>query len=210
METDARLEELFQALPLDRAMGLLVGATTPHSAHGVILSEPPNDLKSDPLLPASRRTSPVPDLQPGEVVRLHGVEHSEQPNTRAVLAHHDAVSVARELVGGVSAPAPVLAGLWLYVDDLDRSHTISQDIHTATGSYWHAIMHRREGDFWNSKDWFRKVGDHPVIAQIGYDPLQFADDCEADRGQNAAALVELQRREWKALFDWCLREAELD
>lgn len=151
METDARLEAtlkgLFEALPLDRAMGSLVG--------------------------------------------------SRESGSEGI----------RELVGGVSAPAPVLAGLWLYVDDLDRSHAISQDIHTSTGSYWHAIMHRREGDFWNSKYWFRKVGDHPVIAQIGYDPFQFVDDCETDRGQNAAALVELQRREWKALFDWCLKES---
>lgn len=111
------------------------------------------------------------------------------------------------LVSGISAPAPVLAGLWLYVDDLDRSHSISQEIHTPTGSYLHAIMHRREGDFWNSKYWFRKVGDHPTIAQIGYDPFLFVDDCEADRGKDAAHLVELQRREWKALFDLCVMEA---
>jgi hypothetical protein len=59
-----------------------------------------------------------------------------------------------------------LAGLWLLYDDLDRSHTISQSIHTPTGNYWHAIMHRREGDFGNSKYWFDRVGDHPV-----FDPL---------------------------------------
>jgi hypothetical protein len=44
-----------------------------------------------------------------------------------------------------SRPA-LVAGLWLYVDDLDRSHTVSQSIEDATGSYWHGIMHRREGD----------------------------------------------------------------
>ncbi len=40
------------------------------------------------------------------------------------------------------ANRPELAtGLWLYVDDLERSHAISQGIESATGSYWHAIMH---------------------------------------------------------------------
>src|SRR5687768_10504407 len=50
-----------------------------------------------------------------------------------------------------------LAGLWLYHDFLDESHTLSQCIDTPSGSYWHAIMHRREGDFANSKYWFRRV-----------------------------------------------------
>ena len=42
-----------------------------------------------------------------------------------------------------------LAGLWLYHDFLDESHRISQEIETPTGSYWHGLMHRREGDFGN-------------------------------------------------------------
>src|SRR2546426_5983164 len=45
------------------------------------------------------------------------------------------------------------AGLWLYVDNLERSHTVSQGIETSTGSFWHGIMHRREGDFSNSHHW---------------------------------------------------------
>src|SRR5690349_1351212 len=40
-----------------------------------------------------------------------------------------------------------LAGLWLRFDFLDESHEISQSIADANGSYWHAIMHRLEGDF---------------------------------------------------------------
>ena len=43
-----------------------------------------------------------------------------------------------------------ISGVWLLHDYLDESHKISQDIDTTSGSFWHGIMHRREGDFWNS------------------------------------------------------------
>jgi hypothetical protein len=63
----------------------------------------------------------------------------------------------------------VEAGLWLLAGQLDRSHTISQSIDSADGSYWHGIMHRREGDFSNANYWFRRVGRHPVLSRLtGY------------------------------------------
>lgn len=54
------------------------------------------------------------------------------------------------------------AGLHLLNDSLDASHTCSQQVENATGSYWHGIMHRMEGDYWNAKYWFRMAGVHPV------------------------------------------------
>jgi hypothetical protein len=57
----------------------------------------------------------------------------------------------------------LMAGLHLSNDSLDRSHSYSQQIEDdSTGCYWHAIMHRMEADFWNSKYWFRQAGRHPV------------------------------------------------
>src|SRR5262245_3674168 len=53
-------------------------------------------------------------------------------------------------VADESAARCCLAGLWLAHDFLDESHAISQEIETPDGSYWHAIMHRREPDYWNS------------------------------------------------------------
>jgi hypothetical protein len=108
-----------------------------------------------------------------------------------------------------------LAGMWLLHDFLEESHAISQSIETPSGSYWHAIMHRREGDFFNSKYWYRRVGRHPVIDRIGeqlggsYDPFQFVDRCEAAvRGKNDPDVcLDIQQLEWELLFDYCYRMA---
>lgn len=120
-----------------------------------------------------------------------------------------------------TAAALCRAGLWLAYNFLDHSHRISQDDPTSEGSYWHAIMHRREPDAWNSKYWFRRVGDHPVIAQLrqqaaatlGYDytsPFEFVDFCERVRGHGSAEeqlARQVQRLEWQLLFDHCYRLA---
>ncbi len=60
-------------------------------------------------------------------------------------------------------PPLCAAGLWLRFDVLDESHSISQqDEGDPDHDFWHAIMHRREPDAWNSKYWWRRVGSHPV------------------------------------------------
>lgn len=128
-----------------------------------------------------------------------------------------------------------LAGVWLLHDELDESHTISQSISNATGSYWHAIMHRREGDFSNSKYWFRNVGDHPAFEPLAtrtadlamehnavgvlpagpfpshsWDPFAFVDLVQgavAGRNDHAAFARAVQQAEWETLFDYCYREA---
>jgi len=122
---------------------------------------------------------------------------------------------ARDCVESVLA-SPALAGdpslaagLWLYVDDLNASHTISQGIETATGSFWHGIMHRREGDFSNSHYWFHRVGAHPAIKTIAdYEPHRFIDEVSAKHAKAPADLVARQRREWVALFEWCANQPE--
>ena len=96
------------------------------------------------------------------------------------------------------------AGLWLYVDNLDRSHTISQSLDGTTGALWHGIMHRREGDFSNSHYWMRQTAGHPLLhARPDLEPHAFIDRVAASRGKDDPALVSHQREEWKALFEWC-------
>lgn len=108
-----------------------------------------------------------------------------------------------------------LSGLWLYHDFLEQSHHISQDLDTPTGSYWHAIMHRREPDPSNSKYWWRHVGSHPVFGLLekefgAWDASAFVDRCEACRGTGSADEMECRRiqlREWQILFEWCFQNA---
>ena len=67
-----------------------------------------------------------------------------------------------------------LSGIWLLYDQLDRSHDFSQQIKTSAGSFWHGIMHRREGDFSNAKYWFRSVGDHPLYESLAEEARRIA------------------------------------
>ena len=135
-------------------------------------------------------------------------------------------------VTDTDAARACLAGLWLYHDFLDESHSLSQELHTAEGSYWHGLMHRREPDFSNSKYWFRHVGTHAVFEplcadaaklaagappqaafltrQIHWDPFAFIDLCEASHtGRTPCAMLcrQIQQREWELVFDHCYQAA---
>ena len=128
----------------------------------------------------------------------------------------------------------MMAGLWLWHDWLGESHTISQKLHSPTGSFWHAIMHRREGDFSNAKYWYAKCAKHPVLPSLNARASEILNPLPADKvllrltanGWNANAFVDfveqlqdrpsdphyrlavtLQRLEWQALFDHCTRAA---
>ena len=124
----------------------------------------------------------------------------------------------RERLQSVRLPPVCMAGLWLYFDFLEESHRISQSLPTAEGSFWHAIMHRREPDAWNSKYWWRRVGRHPVLErlqqlapQLGYQytsPEAFVDFCEAVRGSGShqeQLARQVQLLEWQLLFDYCYK-----
>lgn len=152
--------------------------------------------------------APMPGLRDGpicpELVDFLGQAAStgdQAGNTWPEIPGH----VARHLV----------SGLWLVAGDIDRSHTISQDLRSAEGSFLHGIMHRREGDFGNAKYWFRRVGSHPVIdflanqVDLRYgDRYAFIDLCEkvpiGDDGAAATACLEIQWLEWQALMAHCV------
>ncbi len=105
-----------------------------------------------------------------------------------------------------------LAAVWLLHGHLDEAHALCQDVPTPSGSYWHGVMHRREGDYGNAQYWFRRAGEHPACAAIApdWDPIAFVDEARhavKQGGAQAEACAERQRAEWRALFDHCWREA---
>jgi hypothetical protein len=138
-------------------------------------------------------------------------------------------------VADIDDASALLSALWLWHDHLEESHRISQSLENKTGSFWHAIMHRREGDFSNARYWYARCAGHPVLPAIAasaaglLNPLPaeklylrltaggqwngsaFVDLVEqahraADHPQRALA-VSLQQLEWRLLFDHCTRAA---
>lgn len=118
---------------------------------------------------------------------------------------HEAAARWVESHQSLAPNAHSLAGLWLYVGDLDRSHGLSQGLDDSTGAAWHAVMHRREGDHCNSKYWYRRAEGHPALRRgLGMEPQRFVDLVAKAAGDDPE-LLDLQRREWLALFEHSLQ-----
>jgi hypothetical protein len=162
------------------------------------------------------------------------VTGSGNSRARTLLDQADAERMITGAIASREDARAMLAGLWLWHDWLDESHRISQDLHSSTGSFWHAIMHRREGDFSNSKYWYARCASHPVLAMIyqnasaainplpadkrllrlvnmSWNPNAFVDLVESVHDEPDDPLhriaVSLQQLEWRMLFDHCTRAA---
>ena len=122
--------------------------------------------------------------------------------------------------------------LWLY-GFLDEAHRLTQQDASSEGAYWHALVHRSEGDFSNSLYWFNRVGVHPLHARLRtgvqeamegrswegwqtlvegpqWQPGRLVAMCErAARGELAepAVLCEVARIEYHLLMEFVLAQA---
>jgi hypothetical protein len=170
-------------------------------------------------LPAARILSEIraagrPSLGPGP--RREGVFR------RALRDLSDEGLLGTREIPDRDAAASIRAGLLLFSGDLDGAHRISQELETPDGSYWHALVHRREPDYSNARYWFRRVGSHPVpgellqafrgrkgaaaeISSSGlWDPCRMVDLVEAAlkgrRGELVDDLEEIQEREMLLLL----------
>lgn len=132
----------------------------------------------------------------------------------------------------------MLAGLWLWHDGLEECHRIVQKSPEGdegrTYSFWHAIMHRREGDFSNSKYWYARAAGHPMIQTLaghagplinrapadksllrlvanGWNPNVLVDLAESVYSNEDDArypiAIQLQQLEWRVLWEYCARLA---
>ncbi|RKN84206.1 hypothetical protein [Paenibacillus ginsengarvi] len=100
---------------------------------------------------------PLPSLKPEAVW---------DKDLDAAIASRSGAWTASLQAGSRADGLSFVAGLYLCNESLDASHTLSQNIETPAGSYWHGIMHRMEGDYWNSKYWMRRVGRHPIYPAL--------------------------------------------
>ena len=186
----------------------------------------------DVLSPAARAAA---EVNAGEAYTRLVVRGDGWQGAKAVLSPLRPEALLAGSVRSTDDAQLLLAGLWLWHDHLGESHTISQSIATATGSYWNAIMHRREGDFSNAKYWYARCRNHPVLDEIpalaratlaviatttgplhrlvdgSWDPDAFVDVVEGVHRMPDDPMYEtavrLQQLEWRALFDHCARKA---
>lgn len=116
-------------------------------------------------------TTELPELGPGPRV---GVWSQSALNAKldALLPKTGLPSTRQDLVRAL---------VLLWHDHLEASHTLSQGVENADGSFVHAIMHRREPDAGNSKYWWRRVGNHlafPELARRVGELLAGSRQCE--------------------------------
>jgi hypothetical protein len=159
---------------------------------------------------------------------LHRLIPGETYSTTLVLRIREADDSAIAGEKTVSQPGNfglVRGGLLYAVDAIHEAHNFFQDAKSDLGSYWHGMMHRREGDFDNARYWFRRAGTLPCFAglhraasqysadmakQPSWDPYLFTGLCEQARfGEEeiVAELLKLQRTEFDTIFNYTWRQS---
>jgi hypothetical protein len=164
-------------------------------------------------------------LQENLLKKLIPSEPLDYEIVRRIQAADDSAIAGNAPLKNAEAFALVRGGLLYAVDAIHEAHAIFQDAKGDLGSYWHGMMHRREGDFDNARYWFRRSGVLPVFSEMhraasetatvmarqsNWDPYLFTGECEQARfgeTEGLAELSKLQKVEFEALFDYCWRNA---
>jgi hypothetical protein len=156
-------------------------------------------------------------LIPTDVADSELVRRVREVDLAAIAGHHE--------IADWKSFSLVRGGLFYLLDALAEAHTIFQEAKGDLGSYWHGMVHRREGDFDNARYWFRRAGELPIFTEIhraaanhselmarqsNWDPYLFVGQCEQARFGDDGSLWELmalQRVEFDSLFDYSWRQS---
>jgi len=190
-------------------------------------------VSTDGLSPLARKILSIDPVQAYNRLVVKGPGNTE---AASLLQDASPASLLHGNPPASDAASLVQAGLWLWHDWLDESHRVCQSVDTHDGAFWHAIMHRREGDFPNSKYWYAKCDGHALFDTIGanaqaainpwpadmqllklnyngWKPAAFVDFVEhihkTPDDPRAPLAVALQQLEWRSLFDHCVRLAQV-
>ncbi len=139
------------------------------------------------------------DITPRDIFLRHVIDRYSVKGPHSGSAHANIAATA------------LRAGMLLLTGYVDESHAASQSIEGEgpqhTGDYWHAILHRREPDYGNSKYWFRHVGRHPDFSRLAelVPPLlkQTTGPVTAELGRWTSRLVTSQGWDAFAFVDFC-------
>lgn len=172
-------------------------------------------------------TAETPSLGPGPRQNRLGIPDLRQ-RLKPFLGAHSGECDTRSLLE---------AATLLYHDHHDDAHDLVQDLACQEGVLIHAILHRREPDYWNAKYWFRRISDHPIYRCLTnrlqalpasaaaqtwlpklsladtFDPIAMVDACEEVSGQGENArdtifLREVQQLEFECLVEFLLGHKE--
>ena len=160
--------------------------------------------------PSGLRTGTPAAAQKAALAALDDASIAPKPHRKARMPH-DAECVK--------------SALWLLFDYFEESHNLCQNIATPSGSYWHAILHRREPDESNAIYWFRRVGEYPTFPELLADAKEIIGDnrhpklreladkgtwdaplftklcCGSPNDETRKVLESIQTREWELLFE---------
>ena len=93
--------------------------------------------------------------------------------------------------------------LWLH-GFIDDAHKIAQDDTSVEGSYWHALVHRSEGDFDNSLYWFGRVGRHPIFPELRARLVALAGDfTKGGSAETLRAILSVRKWEPERFVELC-------
>lgn len=169
-------------------------------------------------------------LNPEGYRRLSLAGVAGNPQAYALLSATDPSKLIVNPVKDERMLRAVECGLWLWNDYLDEAHKLAKAIDTDTGAFWHAIVHRLEGDYDNARHWYARCMGHPVRLALTNQSAILLNDLPADNrlikltfnGWNSDYLVELaqqfagrpddefykvlvvlQQLEWRVLLEYC-------